>query len=431
MSPTSVFSSKWAEVFDKYDVLKTIEKNGYADISAKELKAVYEPRLLTKIDHSVHLPPVMKDHGLSILPLSLSQWRIGFFDIFRVLPEFETPSAGKIQFLSLPEWITSIDPNAITNEGAVMTAALASGMLGEFCGENLEMTIAGKGRAPAFDFRAGAAEIQVTGAQVEIDAGYEGPDSLWLFEAKRRLSIDFNVRQLYFPFRAWTPRVPKPVRTAYLMYAGKVFDIFEFHFADPTDLCSSALVSRSRFMLNATLPRRGELVELAKAAIASPRPVPNVPFPQADNFERVIDLVDFLSEGHHSAETIATKYEFDPRQSDYYFNAARYLGLAEFVSGEGLGAKGTWRAATTEARALLALPYREERLGFAARVLAVQPVAEAFLEAVNGGALTVDRCRELFEAAPTAVGLTGTTLHRRAQTILAWIQWLLGLGTSH
>src|SRR5699024_2023409 len=50
-------------------------------------------------------------------------------------------------------------------------------------------------------------------------------------------------------------------------------------------------------------------------------------FPQADNFSRILDMLDYLEAAKSKAE-LAEEYEFDERQSDYYANALIYLGLA-------------------------------------------------------------------------------------------------------
>ena len=55
----------------------------------------------------------------------------------------------------------------------------------------------------------------------------------------------------------------------------------------------------------------------------------DIPVPQADDLNRVIDLLNFLSDGPANKSEIAENYEFDERQSDYYGNAARYIGLVE------------------------------------------------------------------------------------------------------
>src|SRR5690625_4487834 len=51
-------------------------------------------------------------------------------------------------------------------------------------------------------------------------------------------------------------------------------------------------------------------------------------FPQANNFLRILDMLDYLEEPK-SKEDLAKEYEFNERQSDYYANALIYLGLAK------------------------------------------------------------------------------------------------------
>ena len=56
---------------------------------------------------------------------------------------------------------------------------------------------------------------------------------------------------------------------------------------------------------------------------------PNLPFPQADKFERVINLCELLNEKILNKDEVTAKYDFDARQTDYYTSAARYLGLID------------------------------------------------------------------------------------------------------
>ena len=64
------------------------------------------------------------------------------------------------------------------------------------------------------------------------------------------------------------------------------------------------------------------------------RPEPGVTFIQADSFNKVISLVENLNGSPMTTGEIAELFGFKERQSDYYFNACRYLGLAEKRSGE-------------------------------------------------------------------------------------------------
>lgn len=425
----SGFSNNWEEIFTRYNVEKRVADEGFVDLSAAELKAVYEPRLLTKVDHSHQLPTVMKTHGLSILTLSSSSWRVGPFNIFQTLPEWKAPDHS-VPTRALPSWLESLTISTLTGEGAVMNAAAASGMLDEFCGEELTSTISGKGRSGDFVFNVDGAkgknEISVKGAQIEIDAGFEGRNALYLFEAKKHRAIDFNVRQLYYPFRAWNQRVAKPIRPIFLTFANGVFDLTEYRFADPNNFSSSEMVKHARFMLGTGLPKEKEIVEAAKTVSAlKHKPVQttkDIPFPQADDFERIVDLVEFLVDSPRSLEDITAEYEFAPRQSDYYFNAARYLGLAEVAKGED---GRNYRQATQLAEDILALPYKERQVRLASLILAIDPISEIYLNWVSRGETpALDQVEALFTKSPSSHGLSGATLRRRAQTISAWVGWL-------
>jgi hypothetical protein len=209
-------SDSWQLLFENFRISEKVLEDGYFDIEPSHFKKFHlEPRLLTKVDHSHQLADVMKKNGLSILTLSNSSWRIGTFDIFQKLPEWRGPDETVIH-KALPNWLQSLKKDGITGEGALINAAEASGILEDFCDEELVATVTGKGRSTAFDFvindrKSRQSTISVKNAQIEIDAGFEGQGSLCLFEAKKHLSLDFNIRQLYYPYRTWADRVEKPV----------------------------------------------------------------------------------------------------------------------------------------------------------------------------------------------------------------------------
>jgi hypothetical protein len=316
-----------------------------------------------------------------------------------------------------------------------VNAADASGILNDFCGEDLVATITGKGRSGAFDFAvnnkiSGTTSIEVRSAQIEIDAGFEGPEALYLFEAKKHLSLDFNVRQLFYPFRTWDGRVAKKVRPIFITLANDVFDLTEFSFPDPSNMSSIQLVSSKRYMLSQALVSEREIIEIARQAAATAGRVieRNVPFPQADDFERVIDITEFVSSEPRSIDDISANYEFHPRQADYYFSAARYLGVGEIVRGsDGVN----YRQNTPLGEEIIRLPYAAKRKAFAKLVLEIPAIRELYLLKVEHGVLA-----DMAEAERTVAeysaseGISGSTIHRRSQTVLAWVRWLIALGAD-
>lgn len=420
----------WAQLFEKYKILEKISDHGFYDITSSEFKSLhFEPRLLTKVDHSHQVPLVMKENELSILTLSNSTWRIGSFKIFEKLPAWTVPD-GTVTHKSLPRWLQSLTKDGITGEGALVNAADASGMLSDFCGESLVATITGKGRSGSFDFRvdnkrSGTTSIEVRGAQIEVDAGFEGPDALYLFEAKKHLSLDFNVRQLYYPFRTWDGRVAKRVRPVFITLANDVFDITEFAFTDPLNMSSMELVSTRRFMLSDEKVLKREIVEIAKQVQAeeTTEVERKVPFPQADDFERVIDITEFVSTEPRSSEDISSNYEFHPRQADYYFSAARYLGVGEIVRGsDGVN----YRQITKLGENIITLPYAAKRKEFAKLLLGIPAVREIYMLRIEQGVLAdMAEAERVVSETSRDQGISGSTVYRRAQTVMSWVRWLL------
>lgn len=422
----------WGTVFENLCLARKASERGFVDVTSKDFKEFgLEPRLLTKVDHSHQIPQPLKVNGLTILTLSSSSWRLSQFDIFRTLPLWK-PIDKYTTVKHLPSWIDSIDPANITGEGALMNAAFSSGILEDFCEERVVPTVSGKSRSGKFSFSVDLLDksktnVQVDGAQIEIDAGYEGDSSLFLFEAKKHISRDFNVRQLYYPFRAWQQKVSKPVRSIFITLANDVFDLTEFSFVDPNDFSSAEIVKHKRYALSQKRIALSELVELAHQP-NEPQGLNfdlSAPFPQADDFERLMDLAAFIGERPRTMDDIALNYDFHVRQSDYYFSALRFLGVAEIRSDE-FGQR--LRCLTESGLRIIALPPRERILAYASILLGITPVRLAFLGAINSGKFPhLEKIEEIILEEEASFGISGSTLRRRSQTVLSWTRWLIGL----
>ncbi|QRG86712.1 hypothetical protein [Bulleidia sp. zg-1006] len=58
----------WSKLFEKYDILSKIKKEGAFYITANQIKEFKEPRLMAKWDSSENLPSIFKKHNINILP---------------------------------------------------------------------------------------------------------------------------------------------------------------------------------------------------------------------------------------------------------------------------------------------------------------------------------------------------------------------------
>ena len=117
----------------------------------------------------------------------------------------------------------------------------------------LVLTIRGRKYTPPFSFKVGQQELSTESVQTEVDAGYEGKNSIVLIEAKNSNATDTIIRQLYFPFRQWQANTKKKVYTLFFerrfIEGETIFYIWQYEFTDPNNYNSIHLVKSGRFRI--------------------------------------------------------------------------------------------------------------------------------------------------------------------------------------
>ncbi len=109
------------------------------------------------------------------------------------------------------------------------------------------------------------------------------------------------------------------------MYSNGIFSLYEYEFQDLNNYNSLVLVKHKNYSIEAVDISLDEILAILNRAASIEEP--KIAFPQADSFKRVINLCELLSEGEKSRDEITLNYAFDPRQTNYYTDAGRYLGL--------------------------------------------------------------------------------------------------------
>ncbi|WP_288211641.1 type II restriction enzyme [uncultured Corynebacterium sp.] len=392
-----------------------LERRGYFYIGARELERLSgrQPRLMAKHDFSTSRPWIFQRLRLGIVPVSRSEYLVGRFNLYERFPETQR---GEVRTLELPAGLDTLSLEAVSSEAVALNGASASGMLEDFLGcAPLQATVAGRMSTHGLKVRLPdlGVDVAVDRAQMEIDGGFESLEHLVLVEAKNHLSEDFNIRQLYFPYRRFQQRLAKDVVPVYLVYSNGIFHLYRYEFRDPADFRSISLVDSARYALSSSHLDAQAALDIVRAV--APEPEPAVPFPQANSFERVVNLLELIALQPLSKAEITQRYDFDPRQADYYANAARYLGLAEPV-------EDTWET-TEHGRRVIEQPQRDARNAALIRALAARRVFREVLElslARGAVASTAEIC-----AAMNGLGLSLATSRRRASTVARWTQWVL------
>ena len=422
----------WENLFMKYDILKHIDKNGQFRITSEQIKEFREPRLMTKFDHRINLPALFSKHDLAILPVTRGDYVIAHFDAYH---ELEHPDSY-IEKVSRPDNIQSLDYNNIQSEAIALNCALAAGIIADFLeDDSLIATASGRMGTGSFDFSISDTKsrtlrnVNVINAQMEIDASYEGNACMAVFEAKlakREISEDFMIRQLYYPFRVWHERIIKPVRPVFFVYSNDVFRLYEYVFDDRYNYSSIRLLRQKNYSVEDTAISASDIQNVMNNAIIKEEPN-DIPFPQADKFERVINLCELLYENDMSKSEITEEYSFNERQSDYYANSARYLGLAYRTRKDGK----TCYTLTDNGRKILRMNYRDRQLELCKLILSHRIFNETLcIYFTRGSAPANDEIMNIMKSLELHNVTSEETFRRRASTVRGWLEWIAGLITE-
>ena len=415
----------WEKIFDKYDILNEIEKNGKFEISAKDINKFREARLMTKFDHKANLPKIFADNKLSILPISRGSYVISKFEAYS---KFENINQEIVK-ARFPDYITSIDYDNITSEATAINCAYVSGIIYDFVqDEQLVPTVSGRMSSNNFSFniKNNLLEkdmlVEVENSQIEIDGGYEGINSLCLIEAKNALSDDFIIRQLYYPYRLWQNKIDKIVRPIFLVYSNGIYNLYEYEFEDINNYNSLKLIKQKNYIIENVNIEISDIIEVLNETNEIDEP--EISFPQADNFGRVINLCELLFQNEMTKDEITMNYDFDSRQTNYYTDAGRYLGLIDKKRGE----DGVRFFLTKRGKNLFKLKYRDRQLKYVEYILQHRPFRQAFNECLQNSEMpNKNRVVEIMEESAIYNVQAKSTYERRASTITGWINWIIQL----
>lgn len=414
----------WETLFARYNILDEIATTGIFRITAEQIKVEREPRLMTKFDHRVNLPSIFKDNNLAILPVTRGDYVISKFSAYH---DFER-CAVECQRVNLPLGIQSLLPQYIVSEAIALNCANACGILGDFLeDENLVPTVNGRMSSGEFSFNiltdGGQQSVDVRNSQIEIDAAYEGRSYLALFEAKRDISNDFLVRQLYYPFRAWRGRVTKSIKPVFLVFSNGVFYLYQYEFVDPQNYNSLVLVKQKNYILSP------EITLADIQAIMENTPIcfeADVAFPQADSMKRIVNLMEMLSERDMTKQDITNRYIFRERQTNYYTTAGHYLGFIE--KGERRSDGFVYFSLSDAGRRVMKMPYRERQIAIATAILRHKVFNETLKIHLQCGEMPkINMIVQIMQNCGVYNVGSPETFKRRASTIRGWVEWILGL----
>ena len=151
----------------------------------------------------------------------------------------------------------------------------------------------------------------------------------------------------------------------------------------------------------------------------------NIPFPQANSFERIINLCEILYENDTlSRDEITYRYDFNSRQTNYYTDAGRYLGLIYKKREDG----SIQYYLTSKGISLFSNNIKARNLKFVEYILEHMPFYLTFkLLLEKGNMPSKQDIVEIMKESKVHRIISEDTFIRRASTIASWINWIIKL----
>lgn len=235
-------------------------------------------------------------------------------------------------------------------------------------------------------------------------------------EAKIGRVNNFNIRQLFYPYKDWSLKSTKEIIPIFFIYTNGLFYFIQFKFGDQY---GDLTVTKSMcYTIDEAKKQQVNLGELIESSMVGSEP--DVPYPQANDLDKIIDLVINNKQGLVDKITISDFFDFDERQGDYYANAAIYLGLLSRKPGN------SEFILTKEGQYISTLKNRNKRNYFLLQQMLNRPTFNEVIQSVYNNHNKIDALNSdsIAQIIQKHINISATTAKRRASTVMNWIRWI-------
>ena len=210
-----------------------------------------------------------------------------------------------------------------------------------------------------------------------------------------------------------------------MTYTNGIFHLREYSFTNQNHYNSIFLVKHKKYVVQDGVFNIEVLLEI----IDKTRKVkePEISFPQANSIERVINLCELLKQkGFLSKEEITQNYDFDSRQTDYYINAGRYLGLIEQEKDPETNKIGC--VLSQIGKRIFNLNILDRQKEFVKLIVSHNVFKQTLKICLENGEMpTNESIVEIMKSNKVFKIESDNTYLRRASTINRWLNWILSL----
>jgi hypothetical protein len=235
----------WCYIFSKIPkiTLNAIEANEIV-ITAKEIKEYLkkydgldskqkEPRLLCSFTSSIMLPKIFEKFKIYMLSVANGSYLLTTENIFielyypidSAVIEFKKINNSDLLQLGNSEmsYIDNLKYAGVFESINILNEPIIYGSI-----------LGGRHRINKFTTSINNLDIIIKGSQFEIDACYESENNILIIEAKNsnKKLKDFNIRQLYYPFRYIKDHTKKNIQTIFINKYNNIYYIWSYKLND-------------------------------------------------------------------------------------------------------------------------------------------------------------------------------------------------------
>ena len=194
----------------------------------------FEPRLLCKQDNTNSRPNIFKENSISILAINNGKYGLIKDNIYKELVKDE------IEARPILNKHNSILLQIGDSETSMLDNLYYNSILDEIIGEPILYgpLLGGRHRCH-FECKINNLNLEIKGVQYETDACYETLNNVCIVEAKSIDCDDFNIRQLYLPYREVYKHVGNKKNIIALFICKdkqKNIHVYKFNWYDPNNM---------------------------------------------------------------------------------------------------------------------------------------------------------------------------------------------------
>lgn len=406
------------KLLEKNEVNELILKNGFFINNGSYQRINFE------YNHIANRPPILNERSLEYIQFTPDCYIIGNFDIFLKLPSIIEISNIEFDYSNF----TTLVPFDVKSKISALLLAFHSGLLDDFVGEKLQITHSGCLPMQNYQFfiksnKNQYQRLSLRNFSTYVDGVFESDNKVVLVNSELYKTEDFLLKDLFLSYRYYYERTGKEIVNIYLTFSNDIFKLYEIRFDHPEIMNVANVIKYGGYKLSEDRITFSDILHVF-SNVEIVNEDKSIPFPQANDFERIINIIEFLFEAELTLDEITSIYKFVDRQSKYYTDAAMYLSLVKtnFNNDKKLF------TLTETGEQIVTSKIKKKYLELVKKILEHEVFYKTIKMYIDTGQIpSKSEIVEIMRNSEVHNIRSDSTFIRRASTVQAWVKWIINL----